>query len=110
VVPAPGTRDHDVITNQRRQRGRSEYPDLSLEFRLRRSLLLIPVDHSTIEQQVASFDDLVADIEGAKGREMRTGDITQSWPADDSDQSMCTACDFRVTCPKDPSTAPSLPD
>lgn len=109
VVPVEGSRDHDVIFNHRSLRRKFDYPNLSLEFRLRRALLLVKVDPKSVDVEVAKFDDLVAEIEASRGREIRTGDINQSWEADDSDQTMCTACDFRVTCPKDSAKNPGLP-
>jgi hypothetical protein len=108
VVPVEGTPDWNVIMNGK-STSKTPYPQLSFDFRLRRAVLLIKVNPDSVAEEVLKFDHLVAEIEQSRGKEMRTGDINQSWLAIDTDQSMCTACDFRVTCPKDKLKTPLLP-
>lgn len=108
IVPAEGSTDWNVIM-QGRNSYKTPYPDLSFDFRLRRAVLLIRVNPESVVDEVIKFDNLVAEIEQSRGKEMRTGDINLSWTAIDTDQSMCTACDFRVTCPKDKLKTPQLP-
>jgi hypothetical protein len=108
VVPVEGTPDWNVIM-QGKSSPTTPYPLLSFGFRLRRAVLLIKVNPDSVADEVVKFDHLVAEIEQSRGKEMRTGDINQSWLAVDTDQSMCTACDFRVTCPKDKLKTPLLP-
>lgn len=108
IVPPKGSTDWDVIMNGKNT-SKTPYPSLSFDFRLRRAVLLIRVNPDSVADEVVKFDHLVAEIEQSRGKEMRTGDINQSWAAIDTDQSMCTACDFRVTCPKDKLKTPQLP-
>jgi hypothetical protein len=108
IVPVEGSADWNVIMNGKNS-ARTPHPVLSFDFRLRRAVLLIKVDPASVALEVVKFDNLVAEIEHSRGKEIRTGDINQSWEAIDTDQSMCTACDFRVTCPKDKMKSPTLP-
>lgn len=109
VVPEVGSDDYKIIMDPKARKKGAEHPELSLEFRLKRALLIVPVDHSTVEKETQEFDNFVAEIEGSMGREMRTGSITDSWIANDQDKDACTACDFRVSCPKDLQGKPHLP-
>ena len=109
IVPPKDSADYKIIMDPKARKKGSEHPNLSLEFRLKRALLIVPVDHSTVEKETKEFDNFVAEIESSMGREMRTGSITGSWQANDQDKDACTACDFRVSCPKDLQGKPHLP-
>ncbi len=85
-------------------------PVLPLAFRLRRALRVIPVTLESIQQALQAFDQVVAQIETCRGREVQSGRVIASWEANPADEGTCAACDSRTYCPSYASEqAPRLP-
>lgn len=81
-------------------------PEVSAQFRERRSIRVITVDDERIQASLAEFDQVVHDIEAAVLMESAGHGIIASWSARQSGRSYtapesrtCTVCDFRYFCP-----------
>ena len=74
-------------------------PGLSIPFRLRRALRVIPVDAGSIQRATGRFDAIVSEIEGRIVDEERSGSIRSTWPPTCGEDETCNACDFRFFCP-----------
>jgi len=71
---------------------------LSLDFLRRRATRVIKVDEAAIERSLASFDDVVEEIEMSVVNEVATGRLIANWKPVPRDES-CTICDFNNFCP-----------
>lgn len=110
VLPIPGSNDDQLV----RMWGPGASTDqLSLEFRLRRALRVIPVTPESIQNALAAFDNVVRRVEEDIVEEARIGDILTAWAPECKDDATCDSCDFRYFCPKpagkDASYTPSTP-
>lgn len=72
--------------------------NLSLEFRLKRAIRVIPVTRESMMEATTAIDGVVRAIEDRVAHERESMQIKQSWPADSNDDDTCVACDFRVSC------------
>jgi hypothetical protein len=72
--------------------------NLSLEFRLRRAIRVVPVDQESVSRAAGMIDQVVRAIEDRVAEERRCMRIKLAWPADSDDEDTCVACDFRVSC------------
>jgi hypothetical protein len=75
-----------------------EPPELSLDYRLRRCLRLIPVDEPKIDEALRYFDETVAEIEKTVEKEARGEPIPRAWTPRYRHET-CVACDFLYICP-----------
>jgi hypothetical protein len=74
---------------------------ISNELKERRSIRIIPITDERIDNALAEFDLIVAEIERSVINEMQTGQIKQCWTANDANQeNTCTVCDSRYFCPR----------
>ncbi|HDL10022.1 MAG TPA: hypothetical protein ENG39_02050 [Candidatus Omnitrophica bacterium] len=73
-------------------------PVLSTPFREQRSIRIIPVNDSYIQNSLQQFDRVVGDIESCVLSEMSGSGILNSWRPHPIERN-CTACDFRTFCP-----------
>lgn len=73
-------------------------PVLSRPFREQRSIRIIPVNDSYIQNSLQQFDRVVRDIESCVLSEMSGRGITNSWNTNPIERN-CTACDFKTFCP-----------
>ena len=96
-IPAPEIINISELLEQWREENIS--PDLPLEFRLTRTLRIIPVSPESIQNSLTRFDHVVARIESCRGSEIRSGRIINSWERNASDEDTCTRCDSRTFCP-----------
>ena len=94
--PAGGSRDEQLA---RMWRDGMDSQQLSLSFRLRRAIRVIPISRESTEGALASFDDVVRRAEEDIVAEATSG-ILQAWAPNSEDEGTCTACDFRHFCPK----------
>ena len=78
---------------------------LSLAFRLRRAIRVIPISPQSIDRALASFDDVVRRAEEDIIVETTGSNILQAWAPNCQDEPTCAACDFRYFCPR-PAGAP----
>jgi len=73
-------------------------PVLSSPFREQRSIRIIPINRSYIQNSLQQFDRVVEDIESCVLSEMSGRDILHSWRPNPIERN-CTACDFKTFCP-----------
>lgn len=97
VVPEAGSQDAQIIRMWREGMDTSQ---LSLAFRLRRAIRVIPTSTESIERALASFDDIVRRAEEDVVAEATGRDILQAWSPNCQDEATCNACDFRHFCPR----------
>jgi hypothetical protein len=83
-----------------RRRG-TALPALSLEYRISRSIRVVPVTQTVMENSLAEFDQTVSEIETSVGQETAGRLLTACWHANPIDQT-CAVCDFRTYCPASP--------
>lgn len=103
VLPPSGSLDAQIVRMWRQGMDTSQ---LSLEFRLRRAIRVVPVSGQSIANALSQFDDVVRQVEEDVVDESYGGDIIQSWSPNCEDPDTCVACDFRHFCPK-PAGTPS---
>ena len=87
-------RDFDLINNWQED---DKAPELSNEFKLNRSIRIINIDKTEIDNSLEKFDKVVYDIEESLIKEMKGNKIQEAWKAE-ADERTCTACDFRTFC------------
>lgn len=80
---------------------RGKPPTLSLEYRTARSVRVVPVTSSAVQNSLSSFDQTVADIEQSIVQEGTGQPLTGCWQANPIVQT-CAICDFRTYCPASP--------
>lgn len=103
---ANGTTDEVPLTAHERGRldrwrpGNDTEHLLSLEYRWRRAVRVVPATPADIDRATQEFDKVVRDIESLISSERQQGHIGQVWLPNCSDKSTCDACDFRSFCPK----------
>lgn len=96
IFPAPGSQDERILRNWRSGQDTSQ---LSMEFRLRRAIRVIPVTPESLRAATTEFDKVVRKIEENIEHEEAVGTIPPAWLANCSDGDTCVACDFRHFCP-----------
>lgn len=97
VLPLSGSADEQLI---RMWRQGADAEQLSLEFRLRRAIRVVPVTPLSTQTALSAFDDVVRRAEEDIITEARVGDILQAWSPQCRDEDTCSACDFRHFCPQ----------
>ena len=97
VVPKAGSQDEQIVRMWRDGMATSQ---LSLDFRLRRAIRVIPISPSSIECALASFDDVVRRAEEDVVNEANGRNILEAWAPNCEDEATCVACDFRHFCPR----------
>ena len=90
----------------KRSKGKSTPPPkLSLEYRIKRSIRIVTVDESLIQESLQNFDQTVWEIEGGVAQEVQGIPIPQAWGMPYVHKhgpppiATCTACDFKSYCP-----------
>jgi len=94
---------------------------LTLPYREKRSIRVIPIHHDKIQESLMEFDEAVKEIEELIMQESQTGKIIPVWSgrAKPSHET-CIACDFKTICPvlkkavnekqiKNTTTTPTIP-
>ena len=97
IFPIEGTDDERIIKMWRIGNATDQ---LSLEFRLRRAIRVIPINKRSSDEAVKEFDDVVRQIEEDIVEEAKNGNILKAWGPNCEDDDTCSACDFRYFCPK----------
>ena len=97
VLPVPDSSDEQII---RMWRPGLDTEQLSLEFRLRRAIRVVPITSESTQSALAAFDDVVRRAEENIIEEASIGDILTAWHPQCDDQDTCSACDFRYFCPR----------
>lgn len=101
VVPTRPS-DQQII---RMWREGTDAGQLSLDYRLRRAIRVIPISQQSIDLALAAFDDVVRRAEENIATEINEGNILNAWPPNCRDEATCAACDFEHFCPN-PAGAP----
>lgn len=73
---------------------------LSMDYRWRRAVRVIPATTGSIRNATHRFDQIVRDIESLISDEARLGDIGRVWAPSCKDKATCDACDFHSFCPR----------
>lgn len=94
ISPLVGTHDYYQINSWTP----GSQADLSLEFRLKRALRVIPVTAASVDEATRSIDRVVRAIEDCVIHERTSMAIKKSWSANSRDRDTCVACDFRASC------------
>lgn len=102
VLPENGSKDYYTINAWRQG---DAIPELSLEYRLRRAIRVIPVTEESKKISTDEFDKTVQTIEHCVNQEAMSGVILENWSAC-GEEATCVACDFKSFCP---SPAPRKP-
>ncbi len=82
---------------------------LSMQYRKRRSLRVIPIDSNSVNTSLTRFDGVVSEIEACVAQESAGSSLTGTWPTIRR-QRTCVVCDFKTFCPNSPyQGAPEAP-
>lgn len=95
--PEVRSRDEQIV---RMWREGMDTGQLSLAFRLRRAIRVIPISPQSIDRALAAFDDVVRRAEEDIIVETTGSNILQAWAPNCQDEPTCAACDFRYFCPR----------
>ncbi|MCR5026026.1 MAG: PD-(D/E)XK nuclease family protein [Methanobrevibacter sp.] len=74
-----------------------EMPKLSEEFKVDRSIRIIPIDDNKITEALEKFDNVVEKIETSIIKEINGCKIQDAWKAK-AEERTCEACDFKTFC------------
>jgi PD-(D/E)XK nuclease superfamily len=110
IVPDEGTSDGKVLRDWKPKDQHEKPPLLSIEFRLKRAIRVIPITDASIAKSLTAFDETVGRIEKCMAKEARTGAVINSWEKNPSHEPTCEACDSKTYCPAfKKETEPRLP-
>jgi hypothetical protein len=110
VLPEPGGMDAQTLRDWKPKDSDDMPPLLSLEFRLRRAIRVIPITRKSIEESLEAFDKTVGRIEKCVAEEAKTGVVIASWEKNSKHEPTCEACDSKTYCPEfDGMNEPRLP-
>ena len=87
-------KDIEIIQNWEEN---DEMPKLSEDFKMDRSIRIIAIDDSKIEDALHKFDNVVTNIESSIIKEMNGCNIQDAWKAE-AEERTCEACDFKTFC------------
>ena len=73
---------------------------LSLGYRLRRAIRIVPISEQSIDSALEEFDNVVRQTEEDIVNETKGRNILDAWSPTCKDPATCAACDFRHFCPK----------
>lgn len=74
-------------------------PDLSIDFRLRRALRVVPVTKASVAKALDQFDNVVQRIETCRGKEFNGMGVIEAWERNSDEEQTCVVCDSRTYCP-----------
>jgi len=116
VIPFPGSEDQKKLSLHPPKGPKDDSnrypPQMSIDYRLRRALRIIPVSEVTVKDSLENFDKVVARIEICRGMEQGNGQVTTVWEKNATPENIdtCKACDYRTFCPDyTAENAPKLP-
>ena len=97
VPPSPNSRDGQIV---RLWAPGMDTSQLSLAFRMRRAIRVIPVSENSITSALYEFDQVVRRAEEDIMAESTNSNILEAWSPNCQDVATCAACDFRYFCPR----------
>jgi hypothetical protein len=107
ILPESGSKDEKML---REWKSKDAIPTLSIDFRLKRAIRVIPISDASIAKSLKEFDDTVGRIETCLAEESKTGCVISSWEKNADHEPTCEACDSRTYCPEfDGMNEPRLP-
>ena len=110
ILPDPGSDDERLLMSWKAKDADEKPPLLSLEYRLKRAIRVIPITDKSIDNSLRQFDNTVARIEKCIADEAKTGQIIKSWERNADHEPTCEACDSKTYCPEYKTvSAPKLP-
>jgi hypothetical protein len=108
ILPELGSTDEQTLRSWNPKDG--EPPLLSLDFRIKRAVRVIPITDASIAKSLGEFDKTVERIEKCIEEESKTGCVIASWEKNAEHEPTCEACDSRTFCPEfQGMNAPRLP-
>ena len=96
VLPEPESADARLV---RMWEPGTATTQLSLNFRLKRAIRVMPVTEESIAESLDAFDNVVRDIETDVSNESSGTRIQVAWGPNCEDAATCAACDARWFCP-----------
>ena len=110
IVPRPASSDETLLRDWKPRNNEEIPPLLSIEFRLKRAIRVIPITDESIAESLRKFDQTVGRIEKCIAEEARTGVVIKSWEKNPKHEPTCEACDSKTYCPDfKKETEPRLP-
>jgi hypothetical protein len=110
VLPEPGGADEHTLSDWKPKDKEDAPPLLSLDYRLKRAIRVIPISAESIAKSLSEFDITVGRIEKCVAEEVKTGKVISSWEKNPEHEPTCEACDSNTYCPDFPGAAePRLP-
>jgi hypothetical protein len=110
ILPEDGSDDEEVLREWNPKTKEEEPPVLSLQFRLKRAIRVIPITVESIAKSLKEFDKTVGRIEKCVAQEAKTGVVIASWEKNASHEPTCEACDSKTYCPEfEKENEPRLP-
>ncbi len=97
VPPVTGSRDERIVRMWRPGMSTSQ---LSLAYRFRRAIRVIPITQESTDSALMAFDGVVRQAEQDVIAEANGENILQAWYPNCEDEATCAACDFRYFCPR----------
>jgi hypothetical protein len=99
VLPDPGSVDEKTLREWKGKDRDEEPPLLSIDFRLRRAIRVIPISEKEKRESLKAFDETVGRIETCVAEEAKTGVVIASWEKNSDHEPTCDACDSKTYCP-----------
>jgi hypothetical protein len=110
VLPEPCSLDEQTLQDWKPRTKEDEPPLLSLDFRLKRAIRVIPITEKSKADSLKAFDETVGRIEKCVAAEAKTGKVISSWEKNSENELTCEACDSKTYCPEfDKESEPRLP-
>jgi hypothetical protein len=110
ILPEPGSADEKLLMTWKPKTADEKPPLLSIEYRLKRAIRVMPITQKSIDNSLKQFDNTVAKIEKCMADEARTGQVINSWDRNSDHEPTCEACDSKTYCPEYKTVnAPKLP-
>lgn len=97
IIPAPSSNDAQII---RLWQPGMDTEQLSLDYRLRRAIRIVPISEQSINSALQKFDSVVRQTEKDIVNETEGWNILKAWSPTCKDPATCAACDFRHFCPE----------
>jgi hypothetical protein len=96
ILPTPGSEVESILNSWSSKN--KEVPLLPFEYRIQRSLRVLPIDDDSIAVALTEFDKVVERIETCRGKEAKGQPVMEAWERNASDDNTCTVCDSRTYC------------
>jgi hypothetical protein len=110
VLPDPGSEDERLLRDWKGKNKDEEPPLLSIQYRLKRAIRVIPISEESKQESLKAFDATVGRIEKCLAEEAKTGMVIASWEKNSDHGPTCEVCDSKTYCPNfKKENAPRLP-